>query len=68
MIWNTFEYEINEKTIEVLLTLFSEAVDFVLKNTASEIYSILRMIFLNMFLNSDFTNSTEDEILSKIHT
>ena len=26
------------------------------------------MSFVNMFLNSRFTKSTEDEILSKIHT
>ena len=41
---------------------------FCLKNTAIEISSILRMSFPNMFLNSDFTNSNEDEILNKIHT
>ena len=41
---------------------------FSLKNTAIEVTFILRMIFLNMFLDIDFTNSTEDEILSKIHT
>ena len=33
-----------------------------------EISSILRMSFVNMFLNSHFTSSTEDEILSKIRT
>ena len=34
----------------------------------TEISSILRMNFINMFLNSHFTNSTEDEVLRKIHT
>ena len=32
-----------------------------------EISSILRMSFVNMFLNSHFTNSTKgDEVLSKV--
>ena len=35
---------------------------------AIEISSILRMSFVNMFLNSHSTNSTENEVLSKIHT
>ena len=35
---------------------------------AIEISSTLRMSFINMLLNSHFTNSTEDEVLSKIHT
>ena len=39
-----------------------------LKITAIEVSSILRMSFVNMFLNSHFTSSTEDEILSKNHT
>ena len=41
---------------------------FCLKITAIEISSNLRMSFVNMFSNSHFTNSTEDEILSEIHT
>ena len=41
---------------------------FCLKITAFEISFILKMSFLNMLLNSHFTNSTEGEILSKIHT
>ena len=35
---------------------------------AIEIPSILRVSFDNMILNSLFTKSTEDDILSKIHT
>ena len=41
---------------------------FCLKITVIEISSILRMSFVNMFINSHFASSTEDEILSKIHT
>ena len=41
---------------------------FCLKITAIKISSILRMSFVNMFLNNRFTKSTEDEILSKIRT
>ena len=40
---------------------------FCLKISVIEISSILRMSFVNMFLNNHFTNSTEEEILSKIH-
>ena len=35
---------------------------------AIEISSILRISFINMLLNSHFTNSTKDEVLSKIRT
>ena len=35
---------------------------------AIETSSILRVSFINILLNSHFTNSTEDEVLSKIHT
>ena len=35
---------------------------------AIEISSILRISFINMLLNSHFTNSAKDEVLSKIHT
>ena len=35
---------------------------FCLKITAIEISSALRMSFVNMILNSHFTNSTENEI------
>ena len=41
---------------------------FFSKISALEISSIFRMRFVNMLLNSHFTNSTEDEVLSKIHT
>ena len=34
---------------------------------AIETSSILRMSFIDTLLNSHFTNSTEDEVLSKIH-
>ena len=35
---------------------------------AIEISSILRISFVNMFLNIDTTNFTKDEVLSKIRT
>ena len=38
---------------------------FYLKITAIEISSILKMSFVNMFMNSHFASSTVDEILSK---
>ena len=41
---------------------------FCLKISAIEISSVLRISFVNMFLNSHFTNSTKDEVFSKIHT
>ena len=37
---------------------------FCLKISAIEVSSILRLSFVNMFLNSHFTNSIEDEVLS----
>ena len=41
---------------------------FCLKISAVGISSILRMSFVNIFLNSPFTKSTEDKVLSKIYT
>ena len=41
---------------------------FCLKVSAAEISSILRMSFVNMFLNSHFTNSIEDEVLHTKNT
>ena len=39
-----------------------------LKISAIQISSILRMSFVNMFLNSHFTNSIEDEVLHTKNT